>query len=101
MVDELAHVYCDNLKSIKLSRKPIFHPQMKHIKVCYYCIHEWIIVGDLGLPTYWCRYVDNGYFQEYIRTSQPSAIFNDNWTTMLGIQSLMGSEGKEESGNVI
>jgi hypothetical protein len=42
-------IYSDNLSSIQLAKKPIFHARMKHIEVHYHFVRERVLSGEVEL----------------------------------------------------
>ena len=49
VVDYGVVLYCDNMRSIKLSSNPVFHARTKHIEVHYHFIQEKVIAGEIDL----------------------------------------------------
>ncbi|KAJ0434592.1 putative RNA-directed DNA polymerase [Helianthus annuus] len=52
-VKEKVVVFCDNLSSIHLAEKPMFHARSKHIEVHYHFIREKVLEGEIDL-----KYID-------------------------------------------
>ena len=42
-------ILCDNMSSIYLARKPVFHARTKHIEVHYHFIRERVQTGEINL----------------------------------------------------
>jgi hypothetical protein len=42
-------IYCDNLSSIKLAKKPVFHARTKHIEVHYHFVRANVLSGEVEL----------------------------------------------------
>ena len=42
-------IYCDSVSSIQLTKNPLFHARIKHIKVRYHFVHEWVLSGEVEL----------------------------------------------------
>ncbi|MCO5552643.1 hypothetical protein L7F22_006159 [Adiantum nelumboides] len=42
-------IHCDNLSSMQLARKPVFHARTKHIEVHYHFIRERVLDGSIDL----------------------------------------------------
>ena len=43
------HIFCDNMSSIYLARKPVFHTRAKHVEVNYHSIRECVQAGEIDL----------------------------------------------------
>jgi hypothetical protein len=42
-------LWCDNISATYLTANPIFHRRMKHVKVDYHFVHEWVASRQLDV----------------------------------------------------
>ena len=42
-------IYCDNTSAINLSKNPVMHSKIKHIKITYHFIRDHVLNADIKL----------------------------------------------------
>ena len=46
-IDGAVTIWCDNMSSIQLAKKPVFHARTKHIEVHHHFVREKVIDGEV------------------------------------------------------
>ena len=83
--------YCDNRRSIYLSRNPVFHARIKHIEVHYHFIRERVLAGDVDLQHITTNLQTADIFTKALGAHKLWQFMTDLGLTIPDVPSLRGS----------